>query len=106
MKNKTLLNIGIIALFIILCSCNNNDKIIETVKESFQKEMDTAPNFREYGIKVTDVFVIKKDSKNYDGYVTISIQGDTHKVPITISKNKGDILWKSEPLAFVFLLRY
>jgi hypothetical protein len=89
--------------FLILASCGmSKQDVMDTVKSSFQAEMNTG-EYREYGIKVIEISLVKKSGREYDGIVTVSLDGKFHSVPIEVMVDGDSCLWQTKPGAFMFL---
>ena len=107
MKKKLFAVFSILILLHIMVSCGMSKSDIEnTVRRSFQSQMDTDATYKEYGMKVQSVSLIKVDSRNYDGFVTVELEGDRYNVPITVRTDGTQVMWETKPLAFAFLIQY
>jgi hypothetical protein len=108
MKKKSFI-IFSFCLFAVLSfsSCGiSKDKMERDIKRSFQEKMDTDSSYKEYGMKVQKVFLIKSGSNSYDGFVTVLLYDDTHDVSISVKTDGSSYIWETKPLAFGFLMQY
>jgi len=76
------------------------------IKQSFQKKMDTDPDYKKYGMKVQKVTLIKAGLNSYDGFVTVLIGNKTHEIPISVKADGSQYFYETKPLAFAFLIKY
>ena len=98
--------IGIVILVMVISLRGNKQDIEREIKRSFQTEMNTNPQYREYGMRVMEVHLVKAGFNSYNGIVKVLLQGNTHNVRISVTKYRGSYMWQTDPLAFAFLLEY
>ena len=95
------------ALFAIalITGCGQSKEVIgETVKKSMQQTFDTTPEYKNYGLKVEKVMVIKNGDA-YKGMATIKYKGFNRDVGVVINVDGENIMWEAPPGSFLFLLQ-
>ena len=92
-----------LALFLTACFELSESDIAETVKESMQDEFNSSSDFSKYGLRVTDVKVIKKNKNSYKGISSIIYKGSSHNVGIDIVVDGDYVMWEAPPGSFFFI---
>jgi hypothetical protein len=91
-------------LIILLAACGMSKAGVESrVAAEFQQSLDQNPDTSAYGMEVKSVSLVKSGSNVYDGYVTVALDGETHRVGIAVTVDGSDMMFKTEPFAFSFL---
>jgi signal peptidase I len=90
------------AAVVVGCSMST-DQIGETVKGSMQKTFDSDAQFKEWHLTVSRVQVLKQGDNRYQGIATVIHEGTPHDVPIDITADGSNVMWKTEPAAFAFV---
>jgi hypothetical protein len=62
--------LGLFLLTLFSCGISKGD-MEQGIKQSFQEKMDTDSSYKDYGMKVQKVVLVKSDSNSYDGFVTV-----------------------------------
>jgi hypothetical protein len=60
-------------------------------------------NTARYGMEVRSVSLVKSGSRVYKGSVTLTLDGKSHDIGITVTTDATDILLETGPFAFSFL---
>jgi len=105
MKNavKILVSMVIVAM---ICGCSMSPEDIgKTVQSSMQNKFNSDANFREHNLLVDNVQVFKKGGKNYKGMAAIIYKGSSYNVSVEIIADGKNVMWETEPGAFVFIAR-
>ena len=76
------------------------------IQKSIQKDLDDDADLMKYKMKVTSVYLIKKNSNSYEGFATVAIRGKEEKLSIEVTTEGEDYMYQSKPLAFGFLMKY
>ena len=92
----------------LLASANSARReadISSQVKSSMQQSFDTDPRFTQYHLAVSKVDVLKQNGNQYQGLAIVhGSKGIDHEVPIDITAEGDNIIWHSEPGAFVWMV--
>jgi hypothetical protein len=92
------------AIIALLASCGmSKDAIERRVFTEFQNRLDKDADTARYGMKVRSVSLVKSESRVYKGYVTVSLDGKSHDIGITVTTDGSNILLETDPFAFSFL---
>lgn len=79
--------------------------ISSQVKSSMQQTLDTDSRFSQYHLVVESVEVVKQTGNQYEGLATVrSPKGIDHQVPIQVTADGDNMIWHSEPGAFVWMV--
>jgi len=90
------------ALFIAGCSPSSQD-IGETVKVSMQQKFDSDAQFKKWHLQVRSVQAVKQDGNRYQGVAAVVYKGTSHDVPVDITADGSNVIWKTDPGGFVFV---
>lgn len=94
----------VIMFGLVLLGCGPSpEKISEFATSSMQQKFDTDPQFKEFGLKVIRVQVVKESDNRFQGIASIQHEGATHEVPVQITGSNDGIIWKIEPGALMFV---
>lgn len=94
----------LLALTVFGCGLSR-EQISETVKTSMQEKFDTDPQFKDWHLTVTSVQVLKQGGNQYQGIAKINYEGTLHDVPVDITVDGNNVMWKSDPGAFMFVIQ-
>jgi hypothetical protein len=94
----------IIVLIFLTFDLYDKSDYEEEIKQSFQEYVDTDSQYKDYGIKVLSVGLVKSTSNTYNGIVEVLYRGETYKVLITVTKDEDAFMWETKPNEFDFLL--
>jgi hypothetical protein len=90
-----------------LSACGISEAELKSgINKSMQEQLDSDNQFKQYGMKVTSIDLIKKTSNTYEGFGNVSFKGNQQKVPISVTVDGSNYLWKAEPPAFAFIAQY
>jgi hypothetical protein len=105
--------VGVLVLILInmifLIGCT--DHATRFVRQSFDEEMRNhstlGDTWRRENARVQNVTLIRTGLTTFDGMVTVSIRGNRHQVPITVTADRRSVMWQTTGiLPFAFLLEY
>ena len=106
MKNRIILLALAVLLAALLGGCGmSKEQIAETVRTSMQQNIDNNDAFKDLGMTVGGVQVLKQGSNHYQGIADVILDGETHQVPIDITVDGKQVMWKAEPGAFAFVIQ-
>jgi hypothetical protein len=104
MKPNPLALPAALALIALLASCGMSKETVERrVAEEFQNRLDNDADTARYGMEVRSVSLLKSGSHAYKGYITVTLDGETHDSSITVTTDASNILLETDPFAFSFL---
>ena len=105
MKHKILI-IFLSLIILNLFSCRiSKEEMEKSIVESFQKKMDTDADYKEYGMKVQKVGLIKTAPNFYEGIVTVLMDDNEYNISITVKTDSNSYMWETKEGAFNFLLQ-
>jgi methanogenic corrinoid protein MtbC1 len=88
----------------LLASCGMSKETVERrVASEFQQRLDKDADTARCGMEVRSVSLIKSGSAAYKGYITVTLDGETHDIGITVTTDASNILLETDPFAFSFL---
>ena len=68
--------------------------------------MQESPDIRKLGISVTKVMVMKESGNKYQGMATVEYKGMKREVPVNVTAEGENVMWRTEPGAFMFVMQY
>lgn len=98
------LALALVSLLLVACG-PSPEKVGEMVKTSMQQTFSTDKQFSQFGLTVESVQAIKESDNRYQGMATIRHDGTTHNVPVQITAQGDNVIWKTEPGAFMFVIQ-
>ena len=88
----------------ILGSCGlSKGQISEIVKTSMQEKFNSDYQFKDWNLTVIGVQIISKGGSQYQGIARITHEGTSHAIPVEITVDGNNVMWKSAPGAFMFV---
>jgi hypothetical protein len=76
------------------------------VRESMNQSLSTDEQFRDFGLQVTSITVMRSVGNLFEGQATVSThQGTDHPVNVHINYDGDTLLWSTDPGAFLFAAR-
>jgi hypothetical protein len=73
------------------------------VMQSVQHQLDTDQDLAQYHLSVQKVSVIPEFGNDYQGLATIRTKKGTERnVPIRVTADKDNMIWRTDPGAFLF----
>jgi phosphotransferase system glucose/maltose/N-acetylglucosamine-specific IIC component len=81
----------------------SKEQIGETTTMSMQQAFDTDAQFKEWQLTVTDVQVLKQGENRYQGIAKVVHDGTTHDVPVDLTVDGLNVMWKTDQGAFLFV---
>lgn len=81
----------------------SNEEIGSTVQLSMQQKLMPTRSSRPYAFQVGAVQVLKQGENQYQGLAKIKYSGETHDVPLQITVDGKNVMWTSQPGAFMFV---
>ena len=112
---KILLHALLLAVALVLGGCDPVSTAVtatapaqadigQEVKAAMQSTLSADPDFKEYGLQVQSVIVVSEGVGNkYQGMASVTHQGRVHQVPVTVTIDGQQFIWRSEPGAFDFV---
>jgi len=70
---------------------------------SMQETFDTDADYSKYGLRVTDITVMKVQGNQYQGLATITYEGKEHPLSVDITYDGETFMWRVEGGGFGFL---
>jgi len=97
----------LVALLVLgFSGCGATDEQIgETVRTSMQNTLDTDPQFARWNLQVTRVQVVHQTDNLYQGVATIRFRATSHSVPVQVTYDGNNVVWKTDPGAFSFVYK-
>jgi hypothetical protein len=93
-----------ISIAMLLIGCGMSEQQIgESTKRSMQQTFDIYAELQDAHLKVTDVRVLKRDGKRYLGVARVIHDGTIRDVPVQMTVDGSNVLWKTERGAFLFV---
>jgi hypothetical protein len=119
MPNKQLIPWIIVAIVVIAAlgyfgyqkhsehqEAQKKDQLSAQVKQSMQEKFNGDPQFSKYDIHVQKIMLIKESGNKYNGIATVVAKsGSSHEVMIDVTDDGQNLLWQSQPGAFMFLVQ-
>jgi hypothetical protein len=59
--------------------------------------------FKEWHITVTSVQLLKQGDNRFQGIAKLTHQGTSHDVPVEITADGTNVMWKTDPGVFMFV---
>ncbi len=95
---------GIGLLLVALAGCGPSpEKISEIVKTSMRQKFNTDPQFKDYQLEIEHVQVLKEGENRYQGIARVRHEGDVHDVPIHVTADGDNVMWRTDQGAFFFV---
>jgi hypothetical protein len=86
-------------------SSTRNAMVGGAVKTSMQRQFDTDARFAPYHLQVEKVDVVKQTGNQYEGLALIrSAKGIDHNVEVQVTVDGENVLWKTAPGSFAFMV--
>lgn len=94
-------------LAVTLAACSPSlEKISQKVLVSMQHRFATDPELSQLGVSITKVVVIKEAGNKYQGMATVQYKGAERQVPVQVTAEGENVIWKTEPGAFMFVVQH
>jgi hypothetical protein len=71
-----------------------------------QQRFASDPELKKLGVAITDVVVIKETGNRYQGMATVHYNGFNHQVPVQVTAEGENVIWKTDPGAFMFVVQH
>lgn len=82
------------------------DKLGEQVMQSMQEKFDTDADLSTLKLRVTNVVLVNSSGNQYKGIATVRTQkGTEHDVTVNVTADGNNMMWETEPGAFLFALQ-
>jgi len=82
---------------------NGSQDVADRVRQSMQHQLDTDQGLAQYHLSVHKVTVILEFGNDYQGLATIRTKKGTERdVPIHVTAVKDNVIWRTDPGAFLF----
>ena len=97
----------IFVIVFLLFSCGlNKEAMQQGIMNKQQETFDNDPFYKDFGIVIQDVTLLKTGTNSYDGLMSVLIKNDKHNIPFTVKTDSNTYIWKIEADDLIFLLRY
>lgn len=97
---------GTALLSLALFGCGPSpEKIGGMVKASMQQKLTSDPQFKDLGLEVEHVQVLKEGENRYQGIARIRHEGDIHEVPVHVTADGDNVIWRTDQGAFLFVVQ-
>ncbi len=103
MRNAPLLCLVALLVLAFLGCGATDEQIGDTVRTSMQNTFDTDPQFAQWHLQVTHVQVVHQTDNLYQGIATVMFRVTSHSVPVQVTYDGKNVVWKTEPGAFLFV---
>lgn len=81
-------------------------ELASEVRESMQSSLTSDERYKPYNLTVIKVTLIKSGDNTYDGMAAIKpLNGPQGDVPVDVTYDGENLLWQTQPGAFMFLLQ-
>ena len=95
----------LLLLALIISGCRASvDEISAQVKSSMQESFDSDPKFSNMHLVVTTVVLVRSHDNVYEGMATVISARQSHDVPITVTADGSNTIWKTQPGALISLM--
>jgi hypothetical protein len=74
--------------------------------EEQQETFDTDSFFKEFGLKIQNVTLLKTGSNTYDGIITVLLEDEKHNITITVKADSDSYMWEMDKDSLQFLIAY
>jgi len=107
LKHKNIFICFLAIVFLLLFSCSiSKDEIKQGIMKKQQETFDTDSFFKEYGLKIENVSLLKTGSNTYYGIITVSLDGEKHNISITVKTDSDTYMWQMDKDSLHFLFSY
>ena len=87
----------IIVLFSMVSCGISKDEMQRGIIEKQQETFDTNPDYKEFGLIVQDVTLLKTGSNTYDGLMTVLFENEKFNVSLSIKTDSNTYMWEWDP---------
>ncbi|MDR2482431.1 MAG: hypothetical protein LBD08_02225 [Treponema sp.] len=84
------------------CGMSRADIERQTVSQ-FQRRLDTDADLKAYHLKAAGASLVKSGPRTYSGFVSVILNGKTRDIGVTVTVDRGNIMFETKPSAFAFL---
>lgn len=95
----------LVVAMLVGCGPSTED-VSNSVKDSVQQTLSTDPAYRDYKLNVKSVTVVHETDGRYQGMVYVDLDGEEYSFPVNITADRKNMMWRSEPGAFAFVLQH
>ena len=94
------------AFLVVLLGCGPKpERVSEMVLASMQEKFRTDSQLSTLGIEVVRVQVVKEGDNRFQGIATVKHEGDSHQVPVQITAEGDNVIWRTDSGAFAFVMQ-
>ena len=94
-------------LLLTLFSCGiSKDEMQQGIMKKQQETFDTDSFYKEFGLKIQEVSLLKTGSNTYDGIMTVLLEDERHNIPFTVKTDSDSYMWQIEADNLRFLTTY
>jgi hypothetical protein len=94
---------ALVMLCALLAACGPSP---EQIAQRVQASMQESPDVRKLGVSVTKVMVMKESGNKYQGMATVEYKGVERQVPVQVTAEGENVMWRTEPGAFMFVIQH
>jgi hypothetical protein len=94
---------ALVMLCALLAACGPS---LEQIAQRVQASMQESPDVRKLGVSVTKVLVMKESGNKYQGLATVEYKGLERQVPVQVTADGENVMWRTEPGAFMFVIQH
>ncbi len=95
----------VIALLSLAGCGSSPEEIGRRVQQSMQERFTADPQMSKFGLRVKKVVAIKEAGNKYQGVATIQYKGTERQVPVHITAEGENVIWRTDTGAFMFLMQ-
>jgi hypothetical protein len=94
-------------LWFTLSSCGiSKDEMQQGIMKKQQETFDTNSFFKEFGLTIQDVTLLKTGYNTYDGIITVLLEEEEHNISITVKTDSDTYMWQIDESSLQFLINY
>ena len=93
--------------FLALFSCGiSKDEMRQGIMKKQQETFDTDSFYKEFGLKIQEVSLLKTGFNTYDGIMTVLLEDERYNVPFTVKTDSDSYMWQIEAEDLQFIIRH
>jgi hypothetical protein len=91
-------------ILMAVCGCQPNvNEIGQQVSSLLQQKINEDPTLSRYGLRVTNVVVIREEGNKYKGVADVMMNGEKHEVSLNILDDGDSVMYEADPGSFLFV---
>jgi len=96
---------AIVLLTLALAACGQSaEQVGSSVLRSMQHKFTNDLELSKLRVAIAKVVVIKETGNSYQGIATVLHDGKEWQVPVQVTADGDNVLWRTEPGAFAFVV--